>query len=104
MALGLLPEPGDTRALKRTRRLRDDWSEIQSLVWGAMFHWPTSTPEQRELLAASLPLALGAVYQGLRNEIARVDRAFLRFVPKPPQSMLPAARQAMVRFGRVKKR
>lgn len=104
MALGLLPEPGDDRALKRARRLRDDWSDMQSLVWGATFHWPTSTLEQRELLAASLPMVLGAVYQALRNEIARVDRAFLRFVPKPPESLLPAARKAMVRFGRIQKR
>ncbi len=104
VGLGLLPEPGDDRALKRARRLRDDWSEVQSLIWGATFHWPTSALEQRELLATALLLALGAVYQAFRNEIAKVDRAFLRFVPKPPESLLPAAKKAMVRFGRIKKR
>ncbi len=102
--LGILPDFDDDQALKRARRLRDDWAEIQSMVWGATFHWSTATLDQRELLAASLPLALGAVYQSLRNEIARVDRAYLRFVPKPPEALLPAAKKAMVRFGRVRKR
>jgi hypothetical protein len=102
--LGILPSPGDDGALKRARRLRDDWSEIQALVWGATFHWPETPLEERALLAHSLSLALSAVYQGLRNEIAKVDRHFLRFVPKPPEALLPMARKAMVRFGRIKKR
>lgn len=104
IGLGILPEPGDNQAFKRARRLRGQWGEVQSLVWGATFHWPGSSLEQRELLAASLPLALGAVYQGFRNEIAKVDRAFLRFVPKPPESLLPPAKQAMARFGKMRQR
>ena len=45
-----------------------------------------------------------ALLQAFRNEIAKVDRAFLRFIPKPPETLLPRAKTPVLRFGRIKKR
>lgn len=99
--LGELDEPGTT---KRQRRLREKWGETQSLLWGALAHWESANSEDRALLVQALPLALSAVYQALRNEIAEVDRVFLRFIPKPPETLLPRPKAPMVRFGRIRKR
>ena len=103
--LGILGQPEARGGTTKTqRRLREQWSEVQSLLWGALTHWGEASPEHRDLLAEALPLSLGAIYQAFRNEIAKVERPFLRFVPKPPEHLLPRAKNPMVRFGRVKKR
>lgn len=100
--LGQLEVRGGTT--KTQRRLREQWAEVQSLLWGALTHWGEASPEHRDLLAEALPLSLGAIYQAFRNEIAKVERPLLRFVPKPPEDLLPRAKTAMMRLGRAKKR
>lgn len=103
--LGILGQPEERGGTTKTqRRLREQWDEVQPLLWGALTHWGEASPERRALLAEALPLPLGALYQAFRNEIAKVDRPFLRFVPKPPENLLPRAKTAMMRFGRIKKR
>ncbi len=102
--LGIMPEFDDARALKRERRLRDQWAEMQSMTWGAIHHWGPASPEDRSLVATLLPIAMGALYQEFRNQIAKVDRGLLSFIPKPPPELAPRARASMVRFSRVKKR
>lgn len=103
--LGILGQPEERGGTTKTqRRLREQWAEVQPLLWGALTHWGEASPERRAILAEALPLPLGALYQAFRNEIAKVDRPFLRFVPKPPENLLPRAKTAMMRFGRIKKR
>jgi len=102
--LGVIPEVEGMGALKRERRLRGQWAELQSMLWGAIFHWGPAPKENRAFLAEALPLAMGAVYQDFRNQIAKRDRAFLRFIPKPPENLAPRAKATLGRFGRVKKR
>ncbi len=102
--LGILPEFGDARALKRERRLRDQWVEMQSMLWGAIYHWGLASPEDRSLVASVLPIAMGALYQEFRNQIAKVDRAFLRFVPTPLEALVPRSKAPVMGFRRHKNR
>lgn len=104
VALGIIPREEASPALKRERRLHHHWLELQTMLWGTLYHWAMTTPEDRSMLARTLPAAVGAVYQEFRNQIAKVDRAFLRFIPKPPENLLPRAKTAMMRFARAKKR
>ncbi len=104
MDLGVLSHPDELATSKRQERLHQQWSDYQSLIWGTLFHWASIPHEDRSMLAASLSKSMGAVYQVFRNEIARVDRSFLRFVPKPPENLAPRAKAAILNFGRTRKR
>ncbi|MBI1753647.1 MAG: hypothetical protein HY014_08535 [Acidobacteria bacterium] len=101
--LGILGEPDEPGLTKWQRRLREQWSEVQGVMWGTLTLWHNAEPLDRQALLEALPLPLGELYQALRNEIAKVDRTFLRFVPKPPETLL-APQKAPIRFSRARKR
>lgn len=102
--LGIIPREESSTAFKRERRLHNQWLELQTMIWGALYHWAAASPEDRSMLARTLPIALGSVYQEFRNQIAKVDRAFLRFVPKPPENLIPRSKAPVMGFRRIKNR
>jgi hypothetical protein len=102
--LGILGFPDAPSATKAQKRLREQWLEIQNLLRGVLVFWDEANSAERDGVMRLLPMALGACYQAFRNEIAKADRAFLPFLPKPPEGLLPRPKAPMVRFGRVKKR